>query len=227
MSFILTSANYNLYGPHVTQWRKAGIDTLEGIVDNDSLFSLIYTLDEGDDYTDEKVWVKSNPNLDITVTSKYLKDRILQCKSNPALEVDVKTKNFNMYVQSAESWLPDNLIYDAMEQVNLNDYKGEQCYLGVDLSSVGDLTSISLMFPPNEFREKNPDKFVFKAIPYVPGEAILDCANRDFYKRCIDAGHLRETKSKAVDYRFILKDLLNITQNVMVIKASYDKWNSR
>lgn len=207
----MTSANYNLYGPHVTQWRKAGIDTLEGIVDNDSLFSLIYTLDEGDDYTDEKVWVKSNPNLDITVTSKYLKDRILQCKSNPALEVDVKTKNFNMYVQSAESWLPDNLIYDAMEQVNLNDYKGEQCYLGVDLSSVGDLTSISLMFPPNEFRKINPDKFVFKAIPYVPGEAILDCANRDFYKRCIDAGHLRETKSKAVDYRFILKDLLNIT----------------
>jgi hypothetical protein len=48
----LTSANYNLYGPHVTQWRKAAIDSLENLMENDSLFALIFTLDEGDDFKD-------------------------------------------------------------------------------------------------------------------------------------------------------------------------------
>jgi phage terminase large subunit-like protein len=179
-------------------------------MENDSLFALIFTLDEGDDFKDENVWIKSNPNLDVTVTKRYLKDRIDQCKSNPNLEVDVKTKNFNMYVQSAESWLPDHLVYDSMESVNLNDYKGEQCWTGIDLSAVSDLTAIGLMFPPNEFRKINPDKYVFKVIPYVPGLAIQESSNRDFYQRCINAGHLRDTKSKAVDYDEILKDLLQI-----------------
>ena len=226
LSFILTSANYNLYGPHVTQWRKAAIDSLENLMENDSLFALIFTLDEGDDFKDQNVWIKSNPNLDVTVTKRYLKDRIDQCKSNPNLEVDVKTKNFNMYVQSAESWLPDHLVYDSMEIVNLNDYKGEQCWTGIDLSSVSDLSAIGLMFPPNEFRKINPDKYVFKVIPYVPGLAIQESSNRDFYQRCINAGHLRDTKSKAVDYDEILKDLLQINQNLIIIKNSYDQWNS-
>jgi len=141
-------------------------------VENDSLFALIYTLDENDDFKDESVWIKSNPNLDVTVTTRYLRDRIIQCKSNPNLEVDVKTKNFNMYVQSAECWLPDNLVYNVMKQINLKDLKGEVCWTGIDLSSVSDLTAIGLMFPPNDSRSLYPDKFIFKVIPYVPGLAI-------------------------------------------------------
>jgi phage terminase large subunit-like protein len=108
----------------------------------------------------------------------------------------------------------------------LNDYKGEQCWTGIDLSSVSDLSAIGLMFPPNEFRKINPDKYVFKVIPYVPGLAIQESSNRDFYQRCINAGHLRDTKSKAVDYDEILKDLLQINQNLVIIKNSYDAWNS-
>jgi len=71
---------------------------LEGRVENDSLFVLIYCLDEGDDYTDENNWYKSSPNLDVTVTKNYYRDRLQQTKTQPSLLVDFLTKNMNKWV---------------------------------------------------------------------------------------------------------------------------------
>ena len=63
---ICTTAGYNLSGPYYTDIRKGAIDVLEGVIENDSLFALIFTLDEKDDYRDPNVWIKaiasSNPH---------------------------------------------------------------------------------------------------------------------------------------------------------------------
>jgi len=92
---IVTTAGYNLTGPYYTEIRKGLIDMLEGVVDNDSLFGLIYTLDEGDDYHDPAVWKKANPNLGVTVGESYIRDRIENIKTNPLSEIDVITKTMN------------------------------------------------------------------------------------------------------------------------------------
>ena len=95
LSMIVTTAGYNLTGPYYTEIRKGLIDMLEGVVENDSLFGLIYTLDEGDDYHDPAVWKKANPNLGVTVPESYIKDRIENIKTNPLSEIDVITKTMN------------------------------------------------------------------------------------------------------------------------------------
>jgi phage terminase large subunit-like protein len=46
---------------------------LNHLKEDDDIFIAIYSLDEKDDWTDEKNWIKCAPNLDITVTSKYIK----------------------------------------------------------------------------------------------------------------------------------------------------------
>lgn len=53
---IVTTAGYNLSGPYYLDIRPGLINMLEGVVKNDSLFGLIYTLDEGDDWHDPAVW---------------------------------------------------------------------------------------------------------------------------------------------------------------------------
>ena len=73
---ICTTAGYNLSGPYYTDIRKGAIDVLEGVIENDSLFALIFTLDEKDDYRDPNVWIKAMPNLGVTVSESYIKDRI-------------------------------------------------------------------------------------------------------------------------------------------------------
>lgn len=57
------------------------IDVLNGSKTDDSQFIAIYELDEGDDWTDPKNFIKANPNLDVTVTSKYLLEQILNAKT--------------------------------------------------------------------------------------------------------------------------------------------------
>src|SRR5512139_2470424 len=39
---------------------------LDRVIDDDTFFGLIYTLDEGDDWQDEKTWIKANPNLNVS-----------------------------------------------------------------------------------------------------------------------------------------------------------------
>ena len=55
LSFIVTTAGHNTLCPYY-KMRQSAIDVLQGRIENDSLVAFIYTLDEGDDWTDETVW---------------------------------------------------------------------------------------------------------------------------------------------------------------------------
>jgi phage terminase large subunit-like protein len=38
------------------------------------MFIAIYSMDDNDDWTEEDNWVKCTPNMDVTVTKKYIKE---------------------------------------------------------------------------------------------------------------------------------------------------------
>lgn len=207
-------------------YRDVCIDILEHRKEDDEQFAAIYELDEDDDWTDEKNWVKANPNLDVTVTRKYLEGQIRSAINDSALEVSVKTKNFNMWVSSKEIWISDDKIRKVMSTVNLDDYKDEDCFMGVDLSAVSDLTSTTIMFPPNPDREINPDKFVFKTIIYLPESELTENVNSYLYMIWKRENYLKVTSGNVVDYDYILKDQININDKNYVVNVAYDKWNA-
>lgn len=74
----------------------------------------MYQLDPEDDWRDENVWKKASPNYKVTVYEDYMKERILEAKNDTMKEADVKTKNLNMWVQSMNTWLPNELIDSHM-----------------------------------------------------------------------------------------------------------------
>lgn len=226
LSVIVTTAGYNLTGPYYTEIRKGLIDMLEGVVENDSLFGLIYTLDEGDDYHDRSVWPKVNPNLGITVDESYVQDRINNIKTNPLSEIDVITKTFNCWVQSKETWITDATIMKSFEKVELDKLKGELAFGGIDLASVSDMTAVSLMFPPNPDREYFPDKYIFYSRAYLPEDALVNSPNADFYKKAKMAKHLYTTPGNVCDFDFICRDLIDFNNDYILEKVAYDPYNS-
>ena len=207
-------------------YRDVCIDILEHRKEDDEQFAAIYELDDEDDWKDEKNWVKANPNLDVTVTRKYLEGQIRSAINDSALEVSVKTKNFNMWVSSKEIWISDDKIRKVMSPVNLDDYKDEDCFMGVDLSAVSDLTSTTIMFPPNPDRKINPDKFVFKTIIYLPESELTENVNSYLYMIWKRENYLKVTSGNVVDYDYILKDQININDKNYVVNVAYDKWNA-
>lgn len=199
--------------------RQTCIEILNGLKDDDSMFIAIYSLDDKDDWTDDKVWAKCSPNLDITVTKKYIKEQIQSALNNPSEEVGVKTKTLNMWCNSANVWINDNYITKATKAFELSDFKREICYVGVDLSATSDLTAVSYLIPKD-------DIYYFKVKYYLPESCLHDNPNKELYKQWQRSGELTITSGNVTDYDCITKDLIQARSQVRLYKIAYDKWNA-
>lgn len=218
LAICITSAGFNKFG-FCYHMRETCIEILHDKKQDDSQFSIIYSIDEGDDWTDKKNWIKANPNLNITVTEEYLEEQVTQAKNNPSLEVSVRTKNFGEWVSSSDIWLSNDLLLKNTVDIDLDDFEGSIGYMGVDLACVSDLTAVSLMIPKD-------DKYYFKSWYYLPHSALSDNSNCELYKEWQRKGLLIITDGNVTDYDYILSDMLKVSQKIMIEKIAYDAFNS-
>ena len=131
-----------------------------------------------------------------------------------------------MWCQSSDVWIPNEYIENVSEKVDINDFKGEYCYAGVDLSATSDLTSFSIMFPPNPNRAKWKDKYIFKTWIYIPQYALDNSMNADMYITFKRNKYAVITSGNVVDYDYILKDIIENTKNIELILLLYDAYNA-
>lgn len=218
LAIIITTAGFNKFG-FCYSYRNTCTEILSGVKEDDSQFAAIYTLDEDDDYTNPDVWIKANPSLGITVLPTYLEQQVNKAKNNTTLEVGIRTKNFNQWVNSSDVWLGNDILLNNTKTIRLNDYKDYNCYIGVDLSAVSDLTAVSVMIPTD-------DKFVFKTFYYLPESALYDNVNSETYKLWKRQGYLNITNGNVVDYDYVLKDILKVSDTLPINKIAYDSYNA-
>jgi len=226
LTIVCTTAGFLLSGYPLFEMRKTCIEILKGRKTDDSQFSLIYELDENDDFRDRKNWIKCCPSLGQTVLESYIDDQIRAATNQPSLEVGVRTKNFNQFVQSSEVWLSDATIGKVMDDVDLDDFIKEDAYAGIDLGSTSDLTCLTIMFPPNNKRKKWPDKFVFKTFEFVPQttlEGINGTKYVDWTKHCAT---FNITDGNVTDYDYILNVHIEMNKKHNLILTAYDSWNA-
>lgn len=228
LSIVISTAGYLLDGYPLYEMRKNCIDILNGTKQDDTQFTALYELDEDDDWQhDEECWIKANPSLGSTVEKSYLRDQVRSTMNQPSLEVGVKTKNFNIFCQSEDTWIQNTYIDQVFQQVDLEDFLEEEAYLGVDLAAVSDLTATTIMFPPNPYRKKWPDKFVFKTFEYIPSTA-LQSVNGSRYKEWNgrDSFRFRIVSGNITDYDEILKDQIALSTKHRIQIVGYDSWNA-
>lgn len=226
LAIMITTAGFLLDGYPLYEFRKTCIEILKGDKTDDSQFSLIYELDEGDEWDDETKWIKCSPSLGETVTVDYIREQITSAKNQTSLEFGVRTKILNQFCQSVETWIPSDYIKDCMNVVKLEDFKGEPCYGAADLSAVADLTCTTVMFPPNADRTIWPDKYVFKTLIYIPASALEESINKAIYKNWLNRKEAFVTDGNVVDYNHILKDQVDIMDNNPYNLFCYDEWNA-
>ena len=87
---------------------RSSCDVLEGKAKDDSLFALVYTLDDDDDFGDPSVWVKSNPSLGETIQTEYLQKELNQARNyGGSMLTNFRTKHMNEWVRSSAVWIQD------------------------------------------------------------------------------------------------------------------------
>lgn len=217
----ITTSGFNLFG-YLADREATAKEILSGLKEDDTLFSAIYQLDEGDNYEDETVWIKANPNLNVSIFKDYLIDQVRKAKNQPSLEVGVKTKHFNLWCSASDVWINDNFILEASKKIDFNFFKDRYIYIGIDLSSVSDLTAVSFMTYDSE-----DGTYYFKNLYYLPETALYESVNAEMYKQWKREGYLITTNSNVVDYDYILRDVLKYSKETYLEKIGYDQWNSQ
>lgn len=214
----VTTAGFNKNG-YCYQFRKSNIEVLEGKKVDDTLFCLIYTLDDEDDWCDESNWIKANPNLNVSVKEEFIEQQVNQAKNNPIQEVSVRTKLLNQWLDSSSSWIPMSFVDKSFTKVDLEEFRDEYCYVGVDLGSVSDLTAVSVMIPKD-------DKIYVKNWAFVPESAMDGTPNSMRYRQFRNQGDLIVTDGNVCDYDRVIKLLEEIQEVCPIAKVAYDQWNA-
>jgi phage terminase large subunit-like protein len=186
---------------------------------DESFFAAIYTLDDGDDWEDEKVWIKSNPNLDVSVDLNSLRTKVEKAAVTPPDIPNIKIKHLNLWIAEAQAFY-DQSIWDkcADRTLKLEDFKGKHCRLGIDLASHIDITSQAIIF-----RENGVYTIFDKS--YLPEETIRMSKN-DLYEDCIARGFLIKTPGAAINYDFIRDEAEKLAKEFKVLECGYDSWNA-
>lgn len=183
------------------------------------MFIAIYSLDNDDDWTEQKNWVKCTPNLNVTVTEKYIKEQVQSAINNPSEEVGVKTKTLNLWCDTAEVWLPEQYLIKASCKIDFEQLKELPCYVGVDLAATSDLTAVSYLVV-------NEGTYYFWNHYYLPESALKEKPDRELYKYWKQQGLLTITEGNVTDYDYITNDIMKFGEKVSIQKVGYDKYNA-
>lgn len=108
---------------------------LAGEEGNDSLFVLIYELDDESEVEQPEMWIKANPNLHVSVDAAKLESTIQKARGIPSQWVEMLTKRFNIWCQGSTPWMGAGAWDACALEYTEEDLSGMECYAGFDLSS--------------------------------------------------------------------------------------------
>uniref|UniRef100_A0A6M3J762 Putative terminase n=1 Tax=viral metagenome TaxID=1070528 RepID=A0A6M3J762_9ZZZZ len=130
---------------------------LEGTVQDESFFGIIYSIDKDDSWEDETVWIKANPNLNISVKADDLRRKAKRAKEIPSEVNTFMRMHMDIWTESVTRWISVDR-WDACNQYPIyeTNYTGRTCYGGLDLSTNIDISALVLVFPPENYY---PDKY--------------------------------------------------------------------
>ncbi len=218
LSIIVSTAGDNVAGPCRDDWLDCQ-KVLQGINEDDRLFALIFTVDQDDDWTSEASLRKANPNFDISVSAEFLLAQQRDAINNPRKQGHFKTKHLNLWVQARDAFINMQRWAECRREIELADYRGRRCYVGLDLASKIDLAALELLFPEDDGTFARFGRY------YLPEETVQLPENQH-YQGWHSEGRLTATPGNMIDYFYILDDLKQIAVDFDVEEVAYDPHNA-
>lgn len=230
--FVITTAGSNIAGP-CKDLHDDVVKILAGTVTDDEVFGIIYTIDEGDDWTDPAVLVKANPNIGVSVKHDYLISQQQRAMRNPRYANIFKTKHLNIWVNASSAFF-NYEHWKASEDLSLRieDFAADDCYPSLDLASRLDVCSVVKVF--SRTIDSKLHYYVFSN-HYLPEETIFDPdqKNTKLYQQWVETvwpnsggSALMPTDGAEVDFTEIGDELIRFAEGNLVREVPHDPWGS-
>jgi phage terminase large subunit-like protein len=180
------------------------IKVLEGVVQDETWFGIIFTIDDGDDWRDPACWRKANPNLGISVKVDVLEAACRKAMAMPSAVGNFLTKHLNVWVNADSAWM-DMQAWDrcANPALRFEDLGHLPCWVPLDLASKVDIAAA-----PALFHDEENDRYllVTRGRFWLPERAVENGANSQ-YQGWVRSGHLVATPGEVTDYDAIEEQL--------------------
>lgn len=199
---VITTAGFDLNSPCYELYEYCKM-ILSGAHSDETQFVFICELDKDDDIWDENNWIKANP-LWTDQTLDSLRADAIKAKQMQGGELrNFLTKSLNRWVQLSDNQFMDMEHWGkGASDTDIEDMAGRECYLGLDLSSGGDLTSGALEFP---IQVEDQRKYFIHSHSFIPKNRVMEHVKTD----------------KAPYDMWIREELLTVTETLGGVKTDY------
>jgi phage terminase large subunit-like protein len=248
--FIITTAGFNNQSA-CKQERDYAVKVLTGTIEDDDYFAIIFTLDEADDWKDEKCWQKANPNLGITVSIDDMQRLKKKAIESPATLTNFLTKKLNLWTTAKIQWMnmekwraapcyiPGEGIISKAEAMRLLS-AADDSELGIKLAAVNAASSLKgagcwggIDLSSNKDLSCwgrlfiVEDYYLYLPTLYVPKDSARRRSTEDRvpYELWIRQGFLTATEGDVIDYDFIREDIWRDFGAFDVKATAFDRYN--
>lgn len=198
LTLAITTAGFIPDGPAALIMKTAK-EVLDGLKDDERTLSLVYQIDEGDEWKDPATWVKANPGLGVSISEDYLKSQARQAMNHGGRAVvEFQTKHANLFVHSATQWVARDVWRECKQPGEPEP--GSEVFVGLDLASVSDFTALALLWPQDDGTK------LVRCHYFLPERAIerkLEEDESSIYGRLMDLPNVHVTPGNVTDYDFI------------------------
>ena len=218
--FLITTAGNNTESICYEVHQKA-LDIIEGRKIDPTFYPVIYGAGMDEDWTDPKIWKKSNPSLGETIGIDKVKAACDSAKQNPGEENSFRQLRLNQWVKQSVRWMPMDKWDACSLAVSEDDLEGRVCYGGLDLSSTTDITAFVLVFPPE-------DRYIILPYFWLPEDNLPLRVNRDHvpYDVWERQGFLQTTEGNVVHYGYIEKFIERLGERFNIREIAFDRWGA-
>lgn len=204
------------------EYHEFGQQVAAQTAEDDTLFSYICDLDDKEDpFRDESCWIKANPLLGSVITESYLRAEVKQGRGMPSKESSVRRLNFCQWTES-EAPLFEMDTWDACRrEFSLDMFRDKEVVVGLDLSSVRDLTA-------SVFTLRTDAGVFWWPEFWIPKEGISKRTDNDKvpYDTWARNGVVRTTPGRTIDKDFVVKDMQKLANShgFKIRLVVYDRW---
>jgi phage terminase large subunit-like protein len=206
------------------QYHAKATKVAAGLLEDERFFAYVCANDARDDpMNNPAVWVKTNPNLGVSIRTDYLAGQVAEARAMPAKEATVRRLHFCEWVDAANPWISGEAWLACERERHagiVEEFAGLEVVLAVDLSTTTDLSALAIAADMADGRTR-------AAVDYwTPEEGLRARAERDAvpYDLWAKDGFLRLEAGSTLSYAPIAARIAELADALQVTSIVFDRY---
>lgn len=223
----ISTAGYNMQGYFYRDIYLYAKKVNQGLIKDETFYCKMFELDE-EDMKDENfwkredLWKKANPNLGISPTYSYMRNKITLADQSEQSLIAFKTKHLNVWCDKVDVWIKHSVWTANQSPINEDDLNSRLCYAGLDLAKCIDIAALVLLFPNED------ESYTILTRFWIPEDRMRERVRKDKvpYFDWVKKGLITVTGGNTIDDKQIRKDINDLREKFNIKMIAYDPWNS-